>query len=170
MATKDIDRPETKQTPSMWSGWWSHHPLMDLRRQMDELFDEFASGWRKHPAGMPAATAGAMADIRVEVNESEAAYEVVAELPGLEAKDVDVELAENTLTIKGEKSTQREEKEKNCYFSERSYGAFRRSFRLPDNVDQDQIAADFDKGVLKVTLPKTEESRSKPKKIDVKGE
>lgn len=179
MAKKDVEKTESKATPTPWAGWWPQHPMTDLRRQMDDLFDEFSRGmdwpalWSGRKAAPAPAQAGGfgLADVRVEVNETDKAYEVVAELPGLDDKDVDVELANGMLTIKGEKSSAREEKdkEKNCFFSERSYGSFRRSFRVPENVDQDKIAADFSKGVLTVKLPKTPEAQSKAKKIDVKS-
>jgi HSP20 family protein len=84
----------------------------------------------------------------------------------MEEKDIDVSLSGDTLTIKGEKRQEREEKGDNRYLSERSYGAFQRSFSLPENVDREKIAAAFAKGVLTVTLPKS--AKAAPKKIEVK--
>lgn len=175
MAKKDVEKSDNSPTP--WSGVWPGNPLMDLRREMDELFDSFARGlerpswWSRGKATPMAGGDFALADVRIEVNETDEAYEVVAELPGLDEKDIEVEVVNGMLTIKGEKTAEREEKEKekNCYFSERSYGAFRRSFRIPEDVDQEKISADFSKGVLTVKLPKMPETQSKPQKINVKA-
>ena len=175
MATKDIERSEGKATPGPWMDWWTDNPFADLRRQMDDLVENFSHGfgwpaiWRgaKTPAEAPAASR--LADVRVEVNEHDKAYEVVAELPGMDDKDVHVEVANGMLVLKGEKTSEREEKDKNCYFSERSYGAFRRAFRIPEEVDENKIAAEFTKGVLTISLPKTAEAQSKTKKIEVKA-
>lgn len=109
------------------------------------------------------------AALKAELSETDKAYELACELPGLDEKDVDVTLADGIVTIKGQKEAKREEKDekKSTYFSERSYGAFQRSFRLPENVDESKISAAFEKGVLTVTLPKTAEAASKQKKIPI---
>jgi HSP20 family protein len=91
-----------------------------------------------------------------------------AELPGLDAKDVDVSISGNIITIKGEKKKEEEEKNDHNHYVERYYGSFQRSFQLPANVQTDKIDATFDKGVLKVTLPKTEEAKKKEIEIKVK--
>jgi len=175
MATKDIERSEGKTTPAPWMDWWTDNPFADLRRQMDDLVENFSHGfgwpaiWRGATTSPAARPAARLADVRVEVNEHDQAYEVVAELPGLDDTDVDVEVANGMLVLKGEKSSEREEKEKNCYFSERSYGAFRRAFRIPEDVAADKITAEFTKGVLTVSLPKTAEAQSKTRKVEVKA-
>ena len=91
---------------------------------------------------------------------------VKAELPGLEAKDVNVSVSGDLLTIKGEK--EKEEKGEHYHCVERRYGSFQRSFRLPTSVQGDKVEATFDKGVLKVTLPKVEEAKKKEIEIKVK--
>jgi HSP20 family protein len=101
----------------------------------------------------------------VDVTDTEDAYEIAAELPGLEETEVEVRVGEDMLTIKGEKTEEVTEKEKTWHMTERRYGAFQRSFRLPAEVDADKVKAAFDKGVLKVTLPKAE--AAKPKKIAI---
>lgn len=93
---------------------------------------------------------------------------VKAELPGLEAKDVNVSVSGDLLTIKGEKEKEEEEKGEHYHCVERSYGSFQRSFRLPTSVQGDKVEATFDKGVLKVTLPKVEEAKKKEIEIKVK--
>ena len=89
------------------------------------------------------------------------------ELPGVSADDIDVLLNDHVLTIKGKKKAQHEEKTKSYYFSERSYGAFQRSFRLPGDADTDRIGADFTNGVLKLSLPKTGPAAKSEKKIRI---
>ncbi len=99
---------------------------------------------------------------------AESAYEINLELPGVAAEDIDVAINDHVLTIKGEKKHTHEEKTKTYYFSERSYGAFQRSFRLPGDVDTDKIGADFNDGVLTLTMPKTSPKAREEKKIDVR--
>ncbi|NJM83161.1 MAG: Hsp20/alpha crystallin family protein, partial [Tabrizicola sp.] len=89
----------------------------------------------------------------IDVVEKDGNLEITAELPGLAEKDVEVKMVNNTLVIKGEKTDETEERKKDYYLSERRYGSFQRSFRLPEGTDADKIAARFDKGVLTVTLP-----------------
>jgi HSP20 family protein len=98
----------------------------------------------------------------------ESAYEINMELPGVSAEDIDVSLNDHVLTIRGEKKNSREEKTKTYYFTERSYGAFQRSFRLPGDVDAGNIGADFNDGVLTLTLPKTAPATREEKKISVR--
>lgn len=99
---------------------------------------------------------------------AESAYEINLELPGVAADDIDVAINDHVLTIKGEKKHTHEEKTKTYYFSERSYGAFQRSFRLPGDVNTDKIAADFNDGVLTLTMPKMAAKTREEKKINVR--
>ena len=100
----------------------------------------------------------------MELNETDKEVKVVAELPGLEEKDVQVELANGVLRISGEKKSETEDKERR--FSERYYGHFERRIPIED-VDQDKIEAKFDKGVLTVTLPKSPAAQQKVKRIAI---
>jgi len=90
-------------------------------------------------------------------------------LPGMDEKSIEVKLANGVLTIKGEKQNEKEEKQKDYYLRERSFGSFERSFQVPDGVDGDKIAANFKKGVLTLTLPKSAEAQKAEKKIAVKA-
>ena len=93
-----------------------------------------------------------------------------AELPGIDDKDIEVTVSDESITIKGEKKHEKDESGEGYQLSERSYGAFERTFGIPAGVDADKIAAEFSKGVLKLTLPKTPEAQKKqPKKIEVKA-
>ena len=89
----------------------------------------------------------------VDVVEKDKEYEITAELPGLDEKNIEVKLSDDVLTIKGEKKEEKEEKQKDYYLSERRYGSFQRSFRLPDGVDAEKIEARFKNGVLTLSLP-----------------
>ena len=139
---------------------------------MDRLFDDFTGGFRRGPLFDPSALRRAESTFAgmpaVDVAETDQAYEITAELPGMEEKNIEVRLANGVLSIKGEKQEEKEEKDKNYYRRERSFGSFERSFQVPDNVDADKIEASFKNGVLSVTLPKTAEAQKEAKKIDVK--
>jgi len=159
--------------PSAMEPW---APFMGLRREIDHLFDDFGgkfwpSQFRSAFAVEPfwrGETAWAAAPA-VDVAESEKAYEVTAELPGMDEKNIEVNLSNGNLTIKGEKKEEKEEKKKDYYLHERHFGSFERCFRVPDEVDASKIEASFTKGVLKVVLPKKPEAQKAPKKIEVKA-
>jgi len=104
----------------------------------------------------------------VDMAETKDSFIVKAELPGLDAKDVEVSISGDVLTIKGEKKKEEQEKDEHHYRAERYYGSFQRSFQLPTTIKADKIEAAFDKGVLKVTLPKVEEAKKKRIEVKVK--
>jgi HSP20 family protein len=151
-------------------------PLDNLRREIDRLFEDFDTGswltpFRRLGAEIEPFWRGEMvwsASPAVDFIEKDNAYEVTAELPGLDEKNIDVKVANGGLTIKGEKQEEKEEKKKGYHLQERHYGSFERYFRLPEGVDADKIEASFKKGVLKVTLPKKPEAQKPEKKIEVK--
>ena len=101
--------------------------------------------------------------------EKDSEYEITAEVPGLDEKDIEVKLADGGLLIKGEKKVEKEEKKKDYVLSERQYGSFERYFGLPDGVDTDKISATFTKGVLKVSVPKAADAHKQEKKIPVRA-
>jgi HSP20 family protein len=136
-------------------------PFAVLRREMDALFDGFFSDFGESVPGLKSFNP------RVDVTESDKEIRITAELPGVEEKDVEVSLTRDGITIKGEKRSEKEDKADEHYRLERSYGSFRRSFSLPCEVDSNKANATFKKGVLTVTLPKTEQA-AKSKKIAVK--
>src|SRR5262245_43440485 len=152
-------------------------PFDSLRREIDRLFDDFHPfGWRLPPTRsvlgfeMPRLGAGDWAIApAMDVVEKENEYEISAELPGIDENNVEIKLANNTLTIKGEKQEEKEDRQKDYYMSERRYGSFQRSFALPDGVDVDKIEASFGKGVLTVKLPKSAAAQQAEKKILVKA-
>jgi HSP20 family protein len=139
------------------------HPFMSLQREIDRLFEDFGRGFPSF--GMREGAHEMMPAI--DVTETDGQIEVTAELPGLEEKDVDVDVADNVLTIRGEKKAEKEDKQKDYRVVERSYGSFYRAFELPPGVEPDKIKADYSKGVLKVIVPKPAPKQAK--KIDVKS-
>jgi HSP20 family protein len=104
----------------------------------------------------------------VDVTESDTEIRVSAELPGMEEKDIEVEMSGNRLTIRGEKTEEREQKEKDYHVSERRYGSFRRMLTLPDSVDAAKVAAEMKNGVLSVVLPKTAEAKARSRKVAIR--
>ncbi|HVZ01770.1 MAG TPA: Hsp20/alpha crystallin family protein [Dongiaceae bacterium] len=143
-------------------------PFTSMRREMDRMFDDVFKGFGN---GAPAALTGAAGAPRMDVKETEAGIEITAELPGVDEKDVEVELADDVLTIRGEKKFEKEEgdKEKGYHVMERSYGSFARSVQLPYGAETDKVTADFSKGVLKVVVPRPAEVEAKTKKIQIKA-
>jgi HSP20 family protein len=152
------------------------HPFESLHKEIDRIFDDFDRSFGRFPttrslfdiAPMWRREIGGGALPAVDVVEHDKDYEITAELPGMDESNIEVKLSSGTLMIRGEKKDEREEKKKNHYVSERSYGLFERSFRVPEGVDTDRIEASFKKGVLTVTMPKTPESMKKDKKIAIK--
>lgn len=123
------------------------------------LYDPFrATGERRGELFAPAA----------EASTDEAGYHITMELPGVAEDDLEVSVHEGIVTVTGEKKSEREEKGKSFYFSERSFGSFRRSFRLPDDAKQDEIDAHFEDGVLKLTAPRALPKPPEARKIAVK--
>ena len=160
--------PTRSAVPDAWQSF---------RSEMERLFDRFTGG-----AGFPSLRRAfdmeplwrhegsfGISVPAVDVTEDDKAYKITAELPGMSEKDIDISVTGDMIVLKGEKRQEREEKNKNRYLSERSYGAFQRSFALPDGIDRDKIGADFAQGVLTVTLPKTPETQKQQKKIEIKA-
>ncbi len=152
------------------------HPFESLRREVDRLFEDFDRDfWRSpfrrsvfdiEPFWRRELSRGA--GPAVDIVEKDNAYEVTAELPGMDEKNIEVKLANGGVTIKGEKQEEKEEKKKNYYLHERRLGSFERCFAVPENVDTDKIEASFKKGVLTLTLPKKPEAQKPEKRIEVK--
>lgn len=143
------------------------HPVNDItnefttvQREMDRMFDRFLRG------GVVDDEAVCSWLPPVDIVEKENEFLVHVELPGVDKNDVKINIADSVLTIKGEKKSVTESKEKNYCRSERHYGSFQRSFSLPTSVKADKIEASYNNGILEISLPKVEEA--KPKEIEVK--
>ena len=143
-------------------------PFWTLRREIDHLFNDFEVGWRsplrRAGSNVEPITSGVMPV--VDVTDTANAYEVSAELPGIDEKNIQVSFSNGLLTIKGEKKEQKEEKNKDYSLSERRYGSFQRSFSVPEGAEK--INATFKNGVLTVSLPKSAEAQRNVRKIEVK--
>jgi HSP20 family protein len=137
------------------------NPFLAFHREMNRLFDDAFRSFDITPF-----SSRAMGWPSVEVNETDKDVTVIAELPGLQEKDVNVELWDGLLTISGEKKNETEDKERR--FTERYYGRFERSIPI-DDVDQDKVVASFKDGVLTVTLAKLPSERQKVKRIAING-
>jgi HSP20 family protein len=146
-----------------------------LHKEMDRLFEDFWKGSGRHSMmttpwhSTTAPWAYSEVMPRIDETEDEKAFHIQVELPGMDKDDVDITLSNGVLTIRGEKKREDEEKGKDFYRKERSFGAFRRSLPIPSDVDEGKIDASFKKGVLYIELPKTEEARKKITHIDVKA-
>jgi len=133
-----------------------------VRREMDHLWDSFFE-WR--PA--VAATEGREWLPALDLAETDKDLIVKCEVPGIDGKDIDISLTDNLLTIKGEKAQEKEGKEENYHFVERSYGSFSRSIELPKAVNSEKITASYKNGILRIVLPKSEETKKKEIKVKV---
>jgi HSP20 family protein len=151
--------------PSLWNDERRSEPLGQLHREIDRMIDEFLGSGRPATAG----NGGIVMAPRMDMAETDDSIEITAELPGVDEKDLDVSVEGDVLTIKGEKKSESEEKKKDYHVVERSYGSFRRSIRLPGVVDPEKVKAAFEKGVLKVTLPKPQEAKQNRRRIEVKS-
>ena len=141
--------------------WRPFEGLSSLRRDMDRLCERFfGEDWgltRWRDGWSPT----------LDVSETKDNIIVKTELAGVDPEDVDISLTGEVLTLKGEKKKEKEEKEEGYHLMERSYGSFSRSVRLPAEVDQDKVKANYKNGVLKITLPKTEKTKSKAIKVSI---
>lgn len=144
--------------------WDPFRDLMSIQERMNRLFDQTLSRTRPEDEGIAASTWTPSVDIY----ETPDRVVMKAELPGLTREDIEINVRDNTLSLRGERKFEKDVKEENYLRIERAYGSFQRSFTLPATIQQDKIKAVFKDGVLEVTLPKAEEARPKQIKIDVK--
>lgn len=144
------------------------NPFLSLHREMNRLFEDAFRGFdsRLPPFGQFSNLGAAWPS--VEISETDEEFTVTAELAGLEQKDIEVLLDDGTLTLRGEKRSETEEK--NRQFSERYYGRFERRVPLGYEVEEDKVEASFKNGVLTVTLPKSANAQSKVKRIAIHGQ
>lgn len=141
-------------------------PFQAFRRDFDRMVDDMFHGSARWPSAGSAVSAAV--EIRLDVSETDKEIKVRAELPGVDENDVEVMLADDVLTIKGEKRVEEERKQENHHVVERSYGSFARSMRLPAGIDQSQVRASFERGVLTVSLPKPAAAQQRSRKIEIK--
>ena len=151
------------------SRWQPFRELSSMRKQMDRLFEDMLSVGQDDWMGLH--SIGGMWTPAVEVKEQDKELILKAEIPGIDAKDLEVEVAEDRVTISGEHKEEKktEDKEKNYFHSEFHYGKFERVIPLPVAVKTDEIKSDFEQGVLTLTLPKVEDAPKKAVKVKLPG-
>lgn len=143
--------------------------VTDLHRKMNDLFNSFFDDF-DNTSWWPSSISKELKQIfpNFEVSETDEALDISAELPGMDAKDINVSIDGNLLSIKGEKKDEHEDKKKNVHITERRYGSFQRSLDIPaESLDLDKVESNFTKGVLHLKLPKTAEAKSRRRKIEV---
>ncbi len=145
----------------------SPEAVYDLWHDMDRVFDNFFNRFGLEPFDGAFGSIAAFQP-RIDVQETDTEVKVVADLPGLDEKDIQLTLSDEALTISGEKKDEKEDRGQNYYRRERTYGSFQRQIPLPGAVDADKVEAVFKKGVLTITLPKPPEVQKKRKTITVK--
>lgn len=166
MAMRDLipwGRESSSRLPT-FAATGETNPFLSLHREMNRLFDDVFRGFdlpdiggRRGMSGWPA----------VEATETDQEFRVCAELPGLQEKDVEVTVQDGILTLRGERKSETEDKERG--YSERYYGRFERRIGLPSAVQEDQAHAEFKDGLLTVTLPKSQEATERARRIPISG-
>jgi HSP20 family protein len=151
------------QSPALREDYFD--PFVTFRREMDRMFDHLFDGFPGRAGNGSGAIAPAM-----DLDETDKEMVITAELPGVTDKDIEVSLTGDVLTIRGEKKTETEEKKGGAYYTERRYGSFARSLRLPFEVKDEQVDAKFKDGVLMIRLPKPAELQSQVRRIEVKAQ
>jgi HSP20 family protein len=143
-------------------------PLSMHLPYIDDFFDKFSNNWpfMRQPFGTIESTEMNL-NPKVDIVEDDKCYTLSAELPGLALDNINLDLSDGILTLSGEKNTEKKEKEGNYHMMERSYGSFKRSFSLPPSIEEDKIKAEFKKGVLIISMPKSEKAQEHQRKIPI---
>jgi len=162
MAFNDLIPWRSGRVPAMRG----EEPFNSLQREMNRLFESF---WGGAEPGMTTGGTGLYSPT-IDVHESDQAYRVTAELPGLSESDVEISLRDNNLIVRGEKKTEHEEKHGDRHYSERHYGRFQRVIPFAAEIDADKVQAKFDKGVLTIELPKNAKARDKTRRIQINSD
>ncbi len=160
--------PWGKKTDVQTKSQASNDPFSLFRSEMDRLFDNFLSDFPAR-GNLTSLRGSAFTTPNIDISESDKEISISAELPGLDEKDFEVTLVDDVLTLKGEKKYEHEEKDGDRHYTERSYGSFSRSVRLPFSAAESDVNAEFEKGILKISIQKPEEIQSRVKKIEVKS-
>jgi len=157
------------RSPLRYANAFQDYPLASVHRALQRTLDDVWSGLANNST-----TQAAALSVNLDVKETETAYHVSADLPGLSEKDIEITFDDGLLTIRGEKKAERDEKKDNgkketWHVVERSYGSFARQLTLPVNIDADKIEAKFEKGVLQLLLPKLPVEQTAARKIQIKA-
>lgn len=163
-----VQRDETK---SFYPEEGNLSPLFQLHREMDKLFDSAFRGFGLSPLGsdiFSPLTASGELKPQVDIGATDNEYSITVEVPGVDQQDVKVEVSNNTMTIRGEKKHEKEEKDKNYYRVERSYGSFQRVLSLPEDANQEDVKATFNNGILTIRMPRKALPKTDVKQIEIK--
>jgi HSP20 family protein len=151
----------------------TEHPLGKFHREIDRLFEDafpgFGLGSGFKGSVWPEMEQG-MFKPRLDLGAAEDAYSISVEIPGVDEKDIRVDIANDTLTIKGEKKQHKEEKDRHYYRLERSYGNFQRILSLPEDADQDKVSASFKNGILQIRIPRKSLPAPQVKQIEIQAD
>ena len=142
------------------------HPFASIERVMDQFMAGFSPVFEMPAVGVPAERTSWFPQL--DIAESENQFTLAVELPGMDLADVELSVNEGVLVLKGQKRSQVEDQGRKLHRRERSYGAFERALRLPSDIDVGSIKAVFDKGVLTVTLPRSQPAKPEPTRIEIK--
>ncbi len=145
--------------------WDPFKNILSLQERMNRMFDEAV-----HMGHAGEALGQSTWSPPVDIYETEDDIVISAEVPGMDKEDVDIQVRDNTLILKGERKLEKPEKEEGYHRVERVYGAFSRTFMLPSTVDQDKISATYDRGVLHIKMPKAVKAKPQQIKIEIKEE
>ncbi|MFN4129685.1 MAG: Hsp20/alpha crystallin family protein [Paracoccaceae bacterium] len=175
MAKKSKDEGAMRRDKTMQAA--PRDPLARLRGEIEQLFDTLSwPGFALPMYGSPAMPSAARSRIpawsafpAMDLVERNGGFELSVELPGMEPDDIDIRLTDSTLTVRGKREEESTEDEGDYHLSERCYGTIERTIGLPTGIDADLVSADFNKGVLKVILPKSKEAKAAERKIEVKA-
>ena len=170
--TKLPDKMERQTPPARTSGW---NPIENLRREVNEVFDRLRG--RIAPVGRNPYEVDLVqlrrffsdVDPAVDVTENDDSYKISVELPGISKENIDVSIRNGYVTIRGKKEEDAESSQKDHFVSERRFGAFMRSFQIPQSIDEEKVQAKFENGVLTVVLPKSPEGRVGERKIQIES-
>lgn len=159
--------PRSRGTSPAFNRDFEQSPFLMLHREMNRLLDDM---WRNFDTPMSAARMPAMSQgwPNIEISDTDKEIKVTADLPGIDEKDVELTLADGVLTLKGEKRSETEDKDRQ--FSERYYGRFERRIPVGSEIEEGKVAASFHNGVLTVDLPKTAKAQAGAKHIAINGE
>lgn len=159
-----------KRVDAQDHGYALSNPIEHFHREVDRLFEQAFRGFGMRPFGFDRPIKpqlDGMLKPTLDLGATDKEYSIAVEIPGVDETDVRLEIANDVLTIRGEKKHENEEKGKNYYRMERSYGSFQRTLSLPDDVDQDNVSATFKKGVLTVSMPRKALPKADVKQIEV---
>ncbi len=164
MSFRDLSLFRKKSVPVKRA---AHDPFSLMHRDMDNLFDDFFKGFDLEPFFGPDVSAYSP---KIDVKEGDKEIKVLAELPGMDEKDINVTLNKDSLTLKGEKREEKEDNDKGYHRLERSYGSFCRTIPLPVEIEKEKVSASYKKGILTITIPKSKKAIEEKKKITIEVE